>query len=439
MIDDIVKSLNKRKELAGWTVQHIVDRGAQVYAVPKGVEARRAVVNEQYKISVVCNTQAADGSAAMGDGDSTLLPGGDIEAAIDTAAAVAAAVTNPPYSLPGPANFPDVPLVDADIKKDCSAAVDSIDAALRAAASKHKGVEMTSAEVFGDYVETRLVNSRGIDAQQEETRIHVEFVLQGHKGERNSEMFKEADSRRIGDLHLDEMLEERARYTRDLLVSEAPPKWQGPVVLRRDVLNDFIVAEDLSPSPFRVLGSAASKYSKISTWEVGKSVFRDEVKGDPFSLCADRTTAYGVASNRFDAEGVPAQRVELIRVNKLVAFQASQRYADYLKVPATGDYGQLEVPAGKTPTADLLQEPYVEVCMFSWFNPDIVSGDFATEIRLGYLVKDGKATPFKGGQLIGNVLSGLANCRWSRETASFGRYRGPVAVRFADLQVAGGG
>lgn len=436
MIDDIVKSLNKRKDLAGWTVRHIVNRGAQVYSVPKGVEARRAVVNEQYKINVVCNTTAADGSAAMGDGDSTLLPGGNIEAAIDTAAAVAGAVTNPPYSLPGPADFPDVPLVDTEIKKDHSTAVDGIDEALRSAASKQKGVEMTSSEVFGDYVETHLVNSRGINAHQEETRIHLEFVLQGHKGGRNSEMFKELDSRRIADLKLEPLLEVQAKFTQDLLVSEAPPKWKGPVVLRTNVLDDLMLSADLSPSIFRSLGSAAAKYAKITPWEIGKSIFTDEVKGDAFTLLADRTVPYGVASDRFDDEGLPAKRVTLVQENQLVAFQAAQRYADYLKIPATGDFGQLEVPAGKTPEAELLEEPYVEVCMFSWFNPDIVSGDFATEIRLGYLVKDGKATPFKGGQLIGNVLSGLANCRWSKETGRFGRYIGPRALRFAELQVS---
>jgi predicted Zn-dependent protease len=141
-------------------------------------------------------------------------------------------------------------------------------------------------------------------------------------------------------------------------------------------------------------------------------------------------------SSRFDAEGLPAKRIEIIKDGKLATFSTSQKYADYLSIPATGDFGAPEVPAGKTALKDLLTEPYIEVSMFSWFNPDSISGDFATEIRLGYLVKDGKATPFKGGQLIGNVLTALSDCHWSSETGFFGTYTGPVAVRFNKLKVA---
>jgi predicted Zn-dependent protease len=85
----------------------------------------------------------------------------------------------------------------------------------------------------------------------------------------------------------------------------------------------------------------------------------------------------------------------------------------------------------------LLEEPYVEIIQFSWFYPDPVTGDFATEIRLGYLVEKGRRKPFKGGQLIGNSLDALANVRWSAETGFFGNYLGPHTARFNDLKIAG--
>jgi PmbA protein len=80
----------------------------------------------------------------------------------------------------------------------------------------------------------------------------------------------------------------------------------------------------------------------------------------------------------------------------------------------------------------------VEIVSFSWFNPDPVTGDFSTEIRLGYVVNGNGRRPFKGGLLIGNVLDALANVRWSRETGFYGNYFGPVAARFGQLTVAGG-
>ena len=84
-------------------------------------------------------------------------------------------------------------------------------------------------------------------------------------------------------------------------------------------------------------------------------------------------------------------------------------------------------------------EPYVEIVQFSWFNPDSVTGDFATEIRFGYLVEKGKRKPFKGGQLVGNYMEALANVRWSAETSFFGDYLGPHTARFNDLKIAGEG
>jgi PmbA protein len=127
----------------------------------------------------------------------------------------------------------------------------------------------------------------------------------------------------------------------------------------------------------------------------------------------------------------------LIRENELVTFAANQRYSQYLNIPATGEFGNIELPPGHTPASALLDEPYVEIIQFSWFNPDTVTGDFATEIRFGYLVENGVRKPFKGGQLVGNYMDALANVRWSEETGFFGGYLGPHTARFNDLKISG--
>jgi hypothetical protein len=129
--------------------------------------------------------------------------------------------------------------------------------------------------------------------------------------------------------------------------------------------------------------------------------------------------------------------VEVIHENMLSTFSASQRYAEYLNVPPTGAFGNIELPAGRTPASDLLAEPYVEVVQFSWFNPDTITGDFATEIRFGYLVDKGVRKPFKGGQLLGNYMDALADVHWSAETRFGGGYLGPHTARFNDLRITG--
>ena len=433
MLHKIVNALKERSDLAGWTVRHLITRGAQIYAVPVQIESQRAVEVERYRIDVLRQTSAPDGSPAMGSGDATLLPGGDIQAAIEKAALVAGLVANPVHSLPAPAALPDVSLIDTDLQRDASAVTKDVMERMRAAASKNNSVQLTAAECFGEIHTTRLVNSRGIDAEQEATQINIELVLHSQRGENDVETFAEMDRRRVADFNLEEEIERQVRYTLDLFEAGPSPSWQGPVVLRDEVLAVFMAGGGV----LQTLGSAESKYAKVSPWEIGKSVLRSDVKGDLLTVWANRRIPFGTRSNRFDEEGLPAQRVELIRENELVAFAASQRYANYLNLPATGAFGGVELPPGQMQASALLAEPYVEIIQFSWFNPDTITGDFATEIRLGYLVENGTRKPFKGGQLIGNVLDALADVRWSAETGFFGSYLGPHTARFNNLKIAG--
>jgi predicted Zn-dependent protease len=436
MLTKIVDALQGRSDLAGWTVRHLMTHGAQVYAVPDQIESQRLVDVERYKIDVLRQTTRPDGTPGVGSGDVTLLPGGDIEQAIEKAVLTAGLVANPMHSIPGPAPLPDVPLVDTELQRDASAVTREMMERIRRIAGKNTDVHLTAAECFGEVHTTHLVNSRGIDAEQEATHIHIEFVLHSQRDGREVEIFTELGRRRVSDFQFENELEQMRRHTLDLFEAGLPPTWQGPVVLQGEVLATFLAGDPLTGGVFQSLGSAASKYARRSSWEIGKPVFRGEIKGDPLTVWANRCIPFGITSSRFDEEGLPAQRVELIRDNTLVTFAASQRYADYLNLPATGAFGGVELPPGRTEASALRTEPYVEIIQFSWFNPDPITGDFATEIRLGYLVENGIRKPFRGGQLVGNFFDALANVYWSAETGFYGNYLGPHTARFNDLKIA---
>lgn len=439
MLNKVVDALAKRKDLAGWTVRHVQTREAQIYAVPQGIESKRTVIGERYLIDILRHTTNAEGAPAVGSGNASLLPGEDIIQAIDQATLVAGLVANPVHGLPGPAPLPEVQLCDETLEKDISGSMLEVMERIRAAVARYPDVRLNAAECFGEIRHTRLVNSRGIDAEQQATQIELEFVLHSRKGERESESFDEITRRRIQDLDVESAIEERARYALDSLTAEEPASWQGPVVLRGTALATFMAGDNQQGSVIQSLATAEAKYAGFSPWEVGKTVFRREVTGDPLTVWANRLVPFGTGSDRFDAEGLPARRLELIRENELAAFAASQRYADYLNIPATGAFGNTELPPGNTPASELLAEPYIEIVQFSWFNPDPITGDFATEIRFGYFVQNGLRKPIKGAQLVGNYMDALANVRWSAETGFFGNYLGPHTARFGELTVAGQG
>jgi PmbA protein len=440
MLDTLLAALHKRQDVQAWTVRHSAQRGAQLYAIGAQVEARREVERESFVVDVLRDTGAGD-APACGTATVTVLPGADIDRALDEVALMAGLVRNPPHTIPAPAEMPGVPLADAALltAPDRSAALDRLYDRLQHAVTHYPGVRLTAAEFFADEITTRLINSRGIDAAQTATSVAAEWVLINRSDGRETEAFSEMTRRRVGDLDLEAEVALRAQSTLDLLQAAPAVDYTGPVVLRGEPLANFICGDKVLPDSglLAVLGSARSKFSQISKWEIGQSIFRGEVLGDPLTVWATRQLPYGTQSNCFDDEGLPAQRVLLVDENRLKAFTASQRYADYLALPPTGAFGNVEVPPGRTAQADLLAEPHVEIVSFSWFNPDPITGDFSTEIRLGYVVDASGRRPFKGGLLIGNVLDALANVRWSTETEFCGNYLGPAAARFGQLTVAG--
>jgi predicted Zn-dependent protease len=440
MLDSILAALNRRQDIQAWSVRHMAQRGAQLYAIGPQVEARREVEREYFVIEVLRDTSTAD-TKACGMATITLLPGDAIDRAIDKATLMAGLVHNPAHSIPAQAEMPAVPVADAKLltAADRSTALDRLYERLQHAVGHHPGVRLTAAEFFADETTTHLINSRGVDAMQTATSVAAEWVLINRSDGQETEAFSEMTRRRAADIDIEGEVAQRAQSTIDLLLAAPAADYAGPVVLRGDTLANFMCGDGVFAESglFAVLGSARSKFSQLSKWEIGQSIFRGEVTGDPLTVWATRQLPYGTQSNCFDDEGVPAQRVLLVEDNRLKAFTASQRYADYLSLPPTGAFGNIEVPPGRTAQAELLAEPHVEIVSFSWFNPDAITGDFATEIRLGYVVDANGRRPFKGGLLIGNVLDALGNVRWSRETEFVGNYLGPAAARFAQLTVAG--
>ena len=122
------------------------------------------VAGERYVVDLLRHTPGPDGSMTCGTGNATLLPGQNIQAALDTASLMAGLVHNPLHTIPAPAEIPGVALADAALQADPAAALDDAYGRLKAAAATHPAIQLTAAEFFAEEETTRLCNSRGIDA-----------------------------------------------------------------------------------------------------------------------------------------------------------------------------------------------------------------------------------------------------------------------------------
>ena len=206
-------------------------------------------------------------------------------------------------------------------------------------------------------------------------------------GDEEAEFFRQDEVRRLDDLHLPEMVREAAGHARDATRARQARTRLGPVVLT-DIAADQVFAASVlgMSSPYLTQTSAGAAYARLSQFEIGEPVFLGQPHtGDPFTLRSNARRPFSVLSYRFDPDGLPAQDVLLIEDGVLRARTATQRYAQYLGLPATGQSGLAEIMPGPTPMADLLRgEPSVyQVVAFSAPNVDAVTGNLGMEIRLG--------------------------------------------------------
>ena len=448
----IVAALHAHAGIADWTLRLERARGVQIYLVGTDVESVREVSREAYEVDLFHDHPAPAGAGIDGDlarGSATIpLALIDLErlpAVLDDAVTMASLVSNRPWTLPEAMPLPDVELADARLVHGADAVAAGLQAAeqIRELAERERasGVRLSGAELFLTYYEQELANSRGISATATSTRILMEITLLARGTQDETEHFRQTERRRLADLKLGDAIAAGAQLARDKLRASAPATQRGPVIVGGEALNQMMIGQVLGlPGAYLFQASARTAYENLSRWELGGSVYGEAVPvGDLLTLRANALRPYGGDSYRWDSDGLPGRDLLVIEAGVLRSRPASQRFAQYLGVPATGRPGVAQMAPGTSSIGDLRasERPILEVLDFSASNVESLSGDFGMEIRVGYEWGPDGPRPITGGSVTGNLFEAMANARFSSETAEFARFVGPAAIRFESLQVAG--
>jgi predicted Zn-dependent protease len=172
-------------------------------------------------------------------------------------------------------------------------------------------------------------------------------------------------------------------------------------------------------------------------------------------------------TSEFDDEGVPQRKNILIENGVFNDYVYDQLYGIKDRKKSTGNglrqddvffvfdskyagspgnrVSNFYVKHGKKSLNELTREVKhgILVKKFSWLTPDAMSGNFSSEIRVGYYIDNGEITkPIKGGLISGNFfdlikkISGISD---ESKITSGGTVLAGVCpyVRFEDVQVAG--
>jgi predicted Zn-dependent protease len=447
----IVDALRAHPGIHDWTLRLERTRGVQIYLAGTDVESVRQVSHEAYEVEVFNDHPAPagmDGSEVARGGATIPLARTELDrlpGILDDALMMASLVHNPPWSLAGAAAMPDVALADPRLVNSADATAAGLEAAdqIRELAERERasGVRLSGAELFLTYYESELANSQGAEAAASSTRILTEITLLARRTQDETEYFRQSESRQLADLELAETVRVGARLARDKLGAAAPRTRLGPVVISGEALNHMMAGQVTgAPGAYIFQAMARTAYENLSRFDLGASIYGElEPSGDLITMRANARRPFGVGSYRWDSDGVPAQDLLVIEDGILRARPATQRYAHYLGLPATGRPGVGEIGVGSTPRADLLlgDEPVLEVLDFSAPNVEPLSGAFGMEIRVGYETgKDGRRA-ISGGSVTGNLFEAMANARFSADSQGFAQFAGPAAIRFESLQVAG--
>jgi predicted Zn-dependent protease len=368
----------------------------------------------------------------FGTAEIRLRPGEEARAQERVAEAIAQASSAEvrAFPLPGPVRLPAVQTEDPGIAGDPEEVLEEGAELLLSLVAAERRTRLASAELFVSHDTVWFENSEGFSADRSGTRVTAEIVLIG-LGDDQSEAETQGlrYRRRMEDLELAEWISDLASQARDQARARPLDRQPGAVVLGAESIVPFL-------GPIQFHTSAASSFQNLTTWEIGSPVSETPVRGDGISASHDALLPYGNQSAPCDSDGVPAQRTLLVEEGIFRNRWADLRHAHYLHMAATGQFANWVVEGGTRSVAELLAGQVLEIKRFSWLNPSTATGDFAAEVRFGYLHREGARTPIRGGSVAGNVMAALGDCAISRETRFVGNGVVPRAIRFHGLTVA---
>lgn len=350
---------------------------------------------------------------------------------------MAKAVGNPYYTLPVPPveGYPLVESCDKEILERPREVLEALYTSISESISTEAQLIASATELFATTSTIHFLNSRGIDATTQGTSAALEVKLIASDRVQTAEHDLLTSRRRVSDLHIDEVMGRNAGFARERLNAQLPATHKGPVVVTGEALVDMF-------SPLIYHTSAQTSYQSLSQLRIGEPLTATtaQATGAKLTLSSSRTLPFGDKTLAFDREGVPAMDVEIIRDGIFQHYWADHRHAEYLGVPVTGSFGNIVMGVGNEPyRALLLDDPTYEIVAFSWMQPDVQTGEFVAEIRLGYLHAHGDKDkiPIKGGSLRGNVFDAFSHFSASTETQFTGGFSGPLAIRFEELTISG--
>lgn len=428
--------LLERRHLTAWQIRETTTVSYQSFLAKEERECRREVRTRTYSVTIHLKRSSPGGEPVLGIAHFKIGPTDEsvLKERLDEARFQATLVSNQLFDLPTqPAPVPAVGLMDPAAEAGC---LDEFEDRVRRAVAREKNVRLSSAEFFIDRVTTRLCNHRGLDLSQDESVFQTELILLAGANGAEKEFINRTKRRFATDFNLEGEIGLSSQRAREAARAGLPKTGRFAVLLSDEPLDNLF-------NPLIAKTSARLKYNKMIQSEPGQPIVERKVQGDAISLRSNSLESRMMGSYRFDSFGTPGNQTALIENNLIKTFLADKRYADYLDIPVTGEFGNYDVSPGSVSFDDLPSvygsktDTLYHLTAFSAFEPNPITGAFSAEIRAGFELSPEGKRPIKGGSVSGVLQSALEDCRLSKERVKRERYLGPKGIVFKSLELAG--
>jgi len=301
----------------------------------------------------------------------------------------------------------------------------------------HQDGNISYSEFFITRKSTRILNSNGVDVKFTDFGVFIETAVHWRDGRGKEIEISEAYrfSLPIDTKSVCEMLNTRVAHLFTVAkqkVAAAPTPQIGSdtnILLTGECLSVFF-------DYYHSCSGAAMIYQELSTFKEGENLQNGE-NCDSVALTLLPEMEGSSHSRPYDDNGFPLSDHEIIKDGKLIKFWGNNRFSSYLGIPPTGYIDNMYVAGGTATDDDLRQKPYLELVSFSDFQMDVITGDFGSEIRLGFYFDGEKTVPVTGGSISGNIAAVRDNMRMSREERQYNNYKGPATICIRDVIIGG--
>ncbi|WP_352420261.1 metallopeptidase TldD-related protein [Proteiniborus sp.] len=433
MIDKIKEILSNIEGLDGWKLNEKKVESKELFFIKKELDMNRAKDVHHISITVYKDFEE-DSKKYRGSSTTAIHPTmneEEIKNAITNALYAAGFVKNEYYPLVEPKVEIQPIMENRFFKESMSNWMPKLTDEIFIA-DKYDNGWINSAELFLDKVNIRILNSEGVDASYETYRGELEFITNWKEDEGEEvELYQDIVFSDYDDKFITESVNEMLKICRDKAIAKPTPMIKDtPIILSGEPVKEFFYY-------YYDQAAARSIYEQTSTAKIDKNIQGDDVKGDKVNIELDPYLDNSTASAPYDEDGLRLARVSLYEDGVLKRYWGNTRFSHYLGINPTGTIRNVLVEGGSKTLEEIKEGPYLELKVFSDFQMDTLTGDFAGEIRLGWYNDGEKIVPVTGGSISGNISDVHKEMYLSKETQKTNNFSGPKSIKLLNVSIAG--